>query len=115
MKKLLLFGVLALGALFAPRLRAQSATSYDDVLMMINDSSKNSIEIANYFITRRHIPAGHVFHYAHDTANYDYGETIDSANFKKEIFWPLELFMRSNNLVDSINYIVSTKGCPLRV
>ena len=29
--------------------------------------------------------------------------------------WKIQSWMKSNNLVDSINYIVTTKGCPLRI
>lgn len=95
---------------------AQVTTSYSDVLLMVNDSSVNSVDIATYFAQRRSIPQHHIFHFQHDTSKSgDFGETIDSLTFKREILWPLENFMRTRNLVDSINFIVCTKGCPLRV
>ncbi len=109
---------LAVAALLLPAaLRAQGLPSYNDVLLMVNDSSRNSVEIAQFFAQRRNIPANHIFHFTIDTARQASaaGETIDSLTFYRRVFWPLEAFMRAGNLVDSINYIVTTKGCPLRV
>ncbi|HET7152739.1 MAG TPA: TIGR03790 family protein, partial [Candidatus Kapabacteria bacterium] len=41
--------------------------------------------------------------------------TIDKATFYQKVWYPLENYMAANGLVGSINYIVTTKGCPLRV
>jgi uncharacterized protein (TIGR03790 family) len=92
----------------APVARAQSV-SYSDVMVIVNDRSSQSTTIAGYFASRRNIPSWHVCH-----INVDSSESIDSASFvgvKRSI----EQWMRSRNLSDSINYIVTTKGCPLRV
>ncbi len=90
-------------------LRAQTTASYNDVLLIVNDSSRNSVTIGDYFAQRRHIPAAHIYHFRADTS-----ETMDSATFIP-LKWALQGWMRSHNLVDSINYIVTTKGCPLRI
>ncbi len=103
----LAFVLFVLAALSTPAL-AQSDT-YDDVLLIVNDSSSASTDIGDYFSSRRNIPAGHICH-----LNVDTSEVIDSLGFKR-IQWSIQNFMRSNNLIDSINYIVTTKGCPLRI
>lgn len=116
MRYSVLFLLLSVGPLFFSRPLLAQPVSYDDVLLMINDRSVNSVDIGNYFAQRRNIPAVNIFHFSHDTsASTDQGETIDSATYKKEIQWPLENYMLTNNLVSTINYIVCTKGCPLRI
>jgi uncharacterized protein (TIGR03790 family) len=92
----------------APAAHAQSE-SYNDVMVIINDSSWHSRTIGNYFASRRSIPSWHICH-----INADTSETIDSLGFLR-LKWQMETWMRVRNLTDSINYIVTTKGCPLRV
>jgi|GEM_PF-2924649 len=100
--------VVLLAGAFSPLLRAQSE-SYDDVMLIINDSSRNSVEIGAYFASRRGIPQRNILHITADTS-----ETMDSAAFIP-LKWQIQSWMAANNLVDSINYIVTTKGCPLRI
>ncbi len=83
--------------------------SYDDVLLVVNDASPASQQIADYFASRRGIAPEHICHFSYTAA-----EVIDSLAFRN-IQWQIQNFMRRNNLTDSINYIVTTKGCPLRV
>src|SRR2546430_2586317 len=90
-------------------LEAQVKVSYNDVMLIINDGSTTSVEIGNYFAGRRNIPAGHICH-----INASASESMDSPTFLP-LKWQIQSWMKSHNLVDSINYIVTTKGCPLRV
>lgn len=83
--------------------------SYDDVMLIVNDSSRASVEIGNYFAERRGMPSWRICHIKVDTS-----ESMDSAAFIR-LKWQIEGWMRENDLVDSINYIVTTKGCPLRI
>lgn len=107
--------------MLAATAQAQTTASYNDVLLIVNDSSRNSTDIGNFFAQRRHIPAQNIYHIALDTsivydANYGAGgETIDSLTFKQKVWFPLEAYMHSKGLDTSINYIVTTKGDPLRV
>jgi uncharacterized protein (TIGR03790 family) len=117
------YAVLFMFALFFfGTLKAQTIPSYNDVLLIVNDSSKNSLDIGNYFAWRRSLPLENVFHIAIDTSisydpqyGADGGETIDAATFYRKVWYPLESYMKANGLVRTINYIVTTKGCPLRV
>lgn len=84
---------------------------YNDVIVLVNDSSSQSQEIASYFALRRGIPDRRIFHFEADTT-YEY--FIDSARFTR-IRYELQTWMAERNLVDSIRYIVTTKGCPLVV
>jgi uncharacterized protein (TIGR03790 family) len=94
---------------FLPADAQVRGVSYDDVMLIINDRSPHSVEIGNYFASRRNIPSDHICHIAVDTS-----ETMDSVTFMP-LKWQIQSWMQSHNLVDSINYIVTTKGCPLRV
>ncbi len=108
--------LIGIGCLSPHRGNTQVTSSYSDVLLIVNDSSRNSVQIADFFAQRRSIPQKNIYHIQIDTSLFpQLGETIDSATFKQKIWLPLENYMRVNNLVDSINYIVTTKGCPLRV
>ncbi len=83
--------------------------SYDDVLLIVNDRSWASREIGKFFAERRGIPERHICH-----IDVDSSETMDSAVFVP-LKWTLQSWMADRGLVDSVNYIVTTKGCPLRV
>lgn len=92
-----------------PAFAQQAAESYDDVMLVINERSWNSREIGAYFATRRNIPERNICR-----INVDTSETMDSATFLP-LKWQIQEWMRQQKLVDSINYIVTTKGCPLRI
>lgn len=87
-----------------------SYSTYDDVLVVVNDNSPISLQVGNYFANARGIDVAHVVHLAAPTQ-----ETIDRATFEAEVRLPIEAFLVSNGLVQDINYIVTTKGVPLRI
>lgn len=103
--------VLALLCLFgtSATLSAQQPEPYDDVMLIINERSSASREIGAFFAQRRNIPERHIYRMSADTS-----ESIDSTRFL-QLKWQMQEWMRQNDLVDSISYIVTTKGCPLRV
>jgi uncharacterized protein (TIGR03790 family) len=101
---LILFFCLMLGPAVAT---AQG--DYSDVLLIVNDRSWTSRQIGEYFAERRSIPEHRICRIDVDTL-----ESMDSATFVS-LKWSIEAWMRERKLVDSINYIVTTKGCPLRI
>jgi uncharacterized protein (TIGR03790 family) len=90
-------------------LRAQSSESYDDVMLIVNQQSAESVEIGDYFAERRGIPEDHICRV--DAGQF---ELMDSATCVL-LRWRIQEWMRERDLIDSINYIVTTKGCPLRI
>ncbi len=88
---------------------AAQIADYSDVLLVVNQRSWASQEIGSYFAERRGIPENHIYR-----IDVDSNETIDSLSFQ-QLRWQMQDWMRQHDLVDSINYIVTTKGCPLRV
>lgn len=84
-------------------------TNYSDVAVIVNNNSQSSIDIANYFQAARNIPEQNMIHINAPTT-----EEIDSLQFE-QIRFQIENYLTSLNLQDSINYLVTTKGLPLKV
>jgi uncharacterized protein (TIGR03790 family) len=83
--------------------------SYDDVAVIINIQSLISQDIGDYFIQQRGIPAQNVIY-----VNITPVETINRATFNT-LRAQIEENITSRGLTDKINYMVTTKGVPLRV
>ena len=88
--------------------RAQTV-SYTDVAVIINDNSQISIDIGNYFQSARNIPSQNMIHVLSPTT-----ENINSLEFE-QMRAQIESHLVSNGIADSINYLVTTKGVPLKV
>ena len=84
--------------------------THKDVLLVVNDNAPVSVDIANYFAEARKIPENHVVHITAPAK-----ETVTSQEFTDTIRVPIEEFLTSTGVLDEINYIVTTKGVPLRV
>lgn len=82
---------------------------YNDVAVIVNDNSQTSIDIGNYFQTARNIPNQNIIHVSAPTT-----EEIDITQFEL-IRVQIESYLLNNNLADSINYLVTTKGVPLKI
>jgi uncharacterized protein (TIGR03790 family) len=83
--------------------------SYNDVLVIINTNSDISDSVGKYFANARKIPEQNIVCITAPT-----NEEIDSVQFEN-IRQQIESALISRNLKDSINYIVTTKGIPLKV
>jgi len=84
--------------------------NYDDVLVVRNTNSLMSMQIADYFVTNRNIPSINICDITTSTS-----ETINRDTFENEIRAPVEDHIINNGLLGQINYIVTTKGVPLRI
>jgi uncharacterized protein (TIGR03790 family) len=91
-------------------LEYQDIVSYDDVLVVRNLNSPMSMQIADYFQNQRNIPQINICNITTITT-----ETISRTGFEDDIRTPVEDHIVNNGLLGSINYIVTTKGVPLRV
>lgn len=90
-------------------LTAQAPVNYDDVLLIINEASEESKEIGAYFAAARSIPERHIVRITAPLS-----ETIDDDQFTT-MRSAIESAITGRNLLDSINYLVTTKGTPFRV
>ena len=83
--------------------------NYNDVAVIINDNSQFSIDIGNYFQQARNIPAQNMIH-----ISCSVNEEVDTLEFAS-IRQQIESYLTTNNISDSINYLVTTKGVPLKL
>jgi uncharacterized protein (TIGR03790 family) len=86
------------------------AQSAENVAVVVNDASDASRRIAEHYIKARAIPPANVFRIRTLT-----GDTIERAEYARTIEGPLGLAIRRAGLQDRIQYIVLTKGIPLRI
>ena len=84
------------------------AFNYSDVLVLINNNSDMSKMVGEYFVTARNIPRENVA--ILDVPNR---ERITFPEFD-DLVDQVKTFMTDNNMVRKINYIVTTKGFPLK-
>ena len=89
-----------------------TAVDYSDVGVLINNKSEVSRTIGWAFVTARNISADRVFIF--DNSSNPTGETINRNQFNDFFLDPFKLMLASYNGTD-LNYLVTTKGMPLRV
>jgi uncharacterized protein (TIGR03790 family) len=83
--------------------------NYNDVLVVINSNSSLSESIGTYFASSRNIPTANLAR-----INVSTDEEIDSVEFAS-LRSQVENYITSHGLSNQINYIVTTKGVPLKV
>jgi uncharacterized protein (TIGR03790 family) len=82
---------------------------YSDVLVLINNNSAMSKQVGEYFADARGVPSKQVAYLdvpALEVINKDQYEDLEDQ---------VKTYILRNNLVSSINYIVTTKGFPLKI
>lgn len=88
---------------------AQAPVDYNDVIVVINENSDVSKEIGEYFARQRSVPERNIARISVPAK-----ETINDEEFQ-DLRSQVESFITGNDMTDTINYIVLTKGVPLRV
>ena len=89
-----------------------TAVDYSDVAVLINNKSEASRTIGWAFVTARNISADRVFIF--DNSSNPTGETINRDQFNTYFLDPFKIMLSAYNGTD-INYLVTTKGIPLRI
>ncbi len=89
---------------------ALPAQSPANVLVVVNDNSPVSRSIGEYYSVRRSIPLRNVCH-LRTTAD----EVIERAEYLSQIAAPIANCLKKNGLVESVLYIVTTLGVPLKI
>jgi len=82
----------------------------ENVVLIVNDSSALSREIGEYYARRRGIPMRNICHLRTTDS-----EDIPRADYYREIAGPVAVFLAKSGLTESILYIVTTAGVPLRI
>lgn len=94
-------------AVAAPVLFAQTPAN---VLLVVNDSSPVSRSIGEYYARRRGVPLKNICRIRTTDK-----EEISRQIFDKEIATPIASYLQSNGLSESILYLVTTLGVPLKI
>ncbi len=87
-----------------------SAQGVAAVLLVVNDASRLSRDIGQYYSMRRGIPLRNICHIR--TAEM---EGIDRAVYDQEIAGPVGACLTRNRLTEQILYMVTTGGVPLKI
>jgi len=80
------------------------------VLLVVNDNSPLSRSIGEYYARRRNIPSRNICHL--DTTS---DESIERDDYTRQIERPIAACLRKQGLEESIYYIATTAGVPLKV
>ncbi|HYZ86599.1 MAG TPA: TIGR03790 family protein [Bryobacteraceae bacterium] len=86
------------------------AAGPESVLLILNTRSTDSLEIGKYYVAKRAIPERNVCKLSCPTK-----ETIDHATYQRDIAKPVASCLQSQGLTESVLYLVTTLGVPLRV
>ncbi len=86
------------------------AQTVDNLLLVINARSPESVQIGEYYARKRAVPAERIVRLQVDPT-----EQITRAVFDNAIEGPLAAMFAQRGLQDRILYIVLTKGVPLRI
>ena len=86
------------------------AQSPAQVLVVVNKNSPVSGAFGRYYMTKRAVPAGNLC-----TIDVPDEEEIPREHYDSDIEAPIRKFLVRANLTESILYIVTTQGVPLRI
>lgn len=90
-----------------------SYINYSDVGVLINNQSDVSRTIGYAFVAARNISQNRIFLF--DNESTPTGETINPDQFDDYFAEPLRNMIADRNLTTELNYLVTTKGIPLRI
>ena len=86
---------------------------YSDVGVLINNKSEASKTIGWAFVNARNISTDRVFIF--NDSDTPTGETINREQFESYFMLPFFEMLNNRSLGNSLNYLVTTKGIPLRI
>jgi uncharacterized protein (TIGR03790 family) len=102
--------LLALACTVLLRATSAAAQSADNILLVINDASPDSVRVGEYYAQKRAIPKDHLVRVGTKTT-----ESIERADYERTIEAPIAAAIVQRKLHDRILYIVLTKGMPLMI
>ena len=91
----------------------ESVIDYSDVGVLINNLSEESRTIGWAFVAARNISLDRVFVF--NQSGTPTGETVNRNQFNTYFATPFLEMLQNRSSVNSLNYLVTTKGIPLRV
>ncbi len=86
------------------------ATGPENLLLVVNESSSDSVAVGEYFARMRGVPDENICR-----LNLEPESVVSRNTFEEQIRNPLADHIRRNRLQDRILYIVTTRGVPLAI
>ena len=86
------------------------AQSGANVLVLANEALPSSVEIAEYYVQRRQVPADQLLKIRTSVA-----DQVSRQEFERTIQNPIRVWLARTGAQDRILYVVLTKGIPLRI
>ena len=87
--------------------------NYSDVAVVINNRSSDSVLIGSAFASARGIPSERIFLLTNESTPTS--ETINANQFDTYFADPIRQMIQDRGLFGVLNYLVTTKGVPLRI
>lgn len=100
--------IFALTLLFVAVKGWAQGVNYNDVGVVVNLNSWTSMQIGSHFKNARNIPTQNMIYVSAPTT-----EVINDAEFE-QLRTQIENYLTSQNLQNQLNYLVTTKGIPLK-
>ena len=118
MKKFLLFLTIACGAIVLS-LRAGTnvgtALCPEDICLVVNEASSNSIRVAEAYVKMRKIPAHHVITVNVPREFYEIKSSLAPDEFTKMIWEPVQRTLEERKLSDKILALIYSCDFPIRI
>src|SRR3954464_6462089 len=103
----LMLGIALVACCTGAEIPVQSPAS---ILLVVNDNSPLSRSIGEYYARRRAVPVSNICHLKASTI-----EEISHEDYERQIARPIGACLRKQGLLESIYYIVTTAGVPLKI
>lgn len=89
---------------------AATAQTAENLLLVVNTNSPQSVQIAEHYIAVRHVPDRNVVRIKTSVE-----ETVSRPQYTDSIERPIGAWLEGHRLQDQVLYLVLTKGVPLRI
>ena len=90
---------------------AQAGGGPENLFLVVNARSQNSLTIANQYIQLRHVPPGNVYYLDWDGPP----DTTDIETFREKILGPVLQAVSTRGIANQIDYVVYSSDFPTRI
>ena len=90
---------------------ARAGGGPENVFLVVNPQSADSMTIANYYLRVRQIPPGNIFYLPWDPKN----EATSAYDFRRDILKPIFEAIRTRRLTAQIDYVIYSSDFPWKI
>ncbi len=103
-------GGLCLSLLIGPVQTVSAELTPEQIGILANRNSSDSLAVARHYATRRGVPSDHIFQ-----LDLPVNETISRDRYERRVILPLRQLLETRRLAAKVRALVTTYGMPLRV